>query len=456
MATCMATFPAASSRAGRSTVRPLTETVIKNLRVGESRTDGALPPGNGRLVLYCLSRGGGTHRVWTFRYRKQDLRGEMTLGEHPALPLERARSRARDLMELVRQGADPQAKAKEDKAVLIATARAQAALGTFESLLDAYVAKLKLAEKASWREVERLFILHVKKPWPGSMKAPANSVTSELVRDMLARLVKKGITRQTNVLRSYLHAAFTYGAHSDLDPRRAAEEAATFRLTGNPVALLPRIQEFETTRDRVLTDEEFAFLWKQLASIRLEIGLAIRCLILLGGQRSRQLLRATWDDYDNKGKLLTLEDAKGKRAKAVPHVLPVSKAVADILGQLRELNGSGAFIFSTTAGLKPIHSTSLPGIFADIRGAWPLVDGQAAPDFQGRDIRRSVETRLQALGVAREVRAQLLSHGRTSGVQQKHYERHQFIEEKAQALALLEGHLMTLFKASAVRGRARR
>jgi ssDNA-binding Zn-finger/Zn-ribbon topoisomerase 1 len=35
-----------------------------------------------------------------------------------------------------------------------------------------------------------------------------------------------------------------------------------------------------------------------------------------------------------------------------------------------------------------------------------------------------VETRLQALGVSREVRAQLLSHNRTSGVQQKHYERY--------------------------------
>lgn len=441
MATLSAPRPA-----GRTEVRPLTETSIRNLRSGESRTDGGLPPGNGRLVLYCLARGDRVHRVWTFRYRKQDLRGEMTLGEHPALPLDRARARARDLMELVRQGVDPQAKVKEDKAELIAAARAQASLGSLDDLLDAYVAKLKKAEKSSWREVERLFSLHVKKPWPALVRLPANAVTPEMVRDMLARLVKKGITRQTNVLRSYLHAAFIHGAHSDLDPRRAAEEAATFRLSGNPVALLPRIQEYEKARDRVLSDAEFAFLWQQLGSIRREIGLAIRCLILLGGQRSRQLLRATWDDYQAEAKLLRLEDPKGKRDKALEHVLPVSDRVAQMLDELRSSNGAGTFIFSTTAGIKAIHATSLPGIFADIRAAWPAEHGPV-PDFQGRDIRRSIETRLQALGVSREIRAQLLSHGRTSGVQQKHYERYQYIDEKAQALGLLEGHLLKVFGA---------
>ena len=66
--------------------------------------------------------------------------------------------------------------------------------------------------------------------------------------------------------------------------------------------------------------------------------------------------------------------------------------------------------------------------------------------MQARDLRRSIETRLQALGVERDVRAQLLSHGRTSGVQQRHYERHDFLEEKADALSLLESHILGLFQ----------
>jgi hypothetical protein len=55
--------------------------------------------------------------------------------------------------------------------------------------------------------------------------------------------------------------------------------------------------------------------------------------------------------------------------------------------------------------------------------------------FQGRrDISRSIETRLQALGVSREIGSQRLSHGRTSGVQHKHYDRHDYLTEKADAL----------------------
>ena len=41
---------------------------------------------------------------------------------------------------------------------------------------------------------------------------------------------------------------------------------------------------------------------------------------------------------------------------------------------------------------------------------------------------------LQKLGVDREVRAHLLSHGRSAGVQGKHYERYDFLPEKRTAL----------------------
>jgi hypothetical protein len=45
--------------------------------------------------------------VWSFRYRKADLRGEIKIGEHPALSLKHAHTEARELLELVRRGTDP-------------------------------------------------------------------------------------------------------------------------------------------------------------------------------------------------------------------------------------------------------------------------------------------------------------------------------------------------------------
>jgi len=431
---------------GRTEVRPLTDLAIKNLKAGESRTDGALPVGNGRLVVSCTKARGQLRRVWTFRYRKEALRGELKIGEHPALSLEHARTEARTLLELVRLGSDPKVARIESRLANIEATRQTVALGSFGALLDMYVANLVRSGKESAHDVAAIFKRHVSDPWPDLVKLPANRIAPETIRDILARLVRKGIGRQTNILRSYLQAAFTHGAHSDLDPRRAAVDSAVFKLTGNPVALLPRIQEFESTRDRILSDDEFRHLWAKLDDIRLEMAHTIRCEVLLGGQRFLQLLRATWADYDTKARVLRLADPKGKRTTAIPHLLPVSKRVATLLNALRALNRDGDYIFSTTGGVKPIHHTSLPSVFADIGKTVPAKKRAGVDPFQGRDIRRSVETRLQALGVSREIRAQLLSHGRTTGVQQKHYERHDYLIEKAQALDKLEGHLFGIFK----------
>lgn len=449
MATCMATdLHSKSTPSGRADVRTLTDLAIRALKAGESRTDGALPVGNGRLIVSCTKARGQLRRVWTFRYRKADLKGEIKIGEHPALSLEQARSEARNLLELVRLGADPKAARFEARQAEIEQTRQQAALGSFADLLDTYVEHLTRTGKSSAHEVQTLFKRHVTDPWPALGSLPANRISSEMIRDILARLVRMGIGRQTNVLRSYLRAAFTQGAHADLDPRRAAVDATVYRLTSNPVALVPRILEYEATRDRVLSDAELRHLWRTLDSIRPEVGITIRCATLLGGQRFKQLLRATWRDYDKGAGVLTLSDGKGKRSSAVPHLLPVGESVAALFEQLRGMNGAGEFIFSTTAGKKPIHHTSLPSHFASIAASLGSRAESDRENFQGRDIRRSIETRLQALGVSREVRAQLLSHGRTSGVQQKHYERHDYLREKAQALSLLERHLGAVFDAN--------
>lgn len=220
------TFTAEKHPTGRSDARALTEVAIRNLRHGEMRADGALPPGNGRLVVSCVKARRRTRRVWTFRYRKSNMQGELMLGEHPGLTLEQARQEARKLVELVRDGIDPKAARLEARKANIESARQRAALGSFSTLLESYVAKLRANGKLCAREVERLFELHVTGPWPVLATIPANSIQPEDIRDILARLVRKGIRRQTNVLRSYLQAAFAYGAHADFDPRRAANEAA--------------------------------------------------------------------------------------------------------------------------------------------------------------------------------------------------------------------------------------
>ena len=55
--------------------------------------------------------------------------------------------------------------------------------------------------------------------------------------------------------------------------------------------------------------------------------------------------------------------------------------------------------------------------------------------FSRRDLRRTAETHMTALGVSSDVRAQIQSHG-SGGIQAHHHDRHDYIPEKRAALML--------------------
>ena len=55
--------------------------------------------------------------------------------------------------------------------------------------------------------------------------------------------------------------------------------------------------------------------------------------------------------------------------------------------------------------------------------------------FSMRDLRRTAETHMAALGISSDVRAQIQSHG-LGGIQARHYDRHDYMLEKRAALAL--------------------
>ena len=125
-----------------------------------------------------------------------------------------------------------------------------------------------------------------------------------------------------------------------------------------------------------------------------------------------QLLRARWQDFDEAAGTLVLRDPKG-RGPVRDHLLPVSEWAGEMLGELRAIHAGTGHVFEGSQGgvLRLDIVSALVGEFAAGKG------------FQLRDLRRSTETRLAALRVNKEIRAQLLSHGRTTGVQAKHYDR---------------------------------
>jgi hypothetical protein len=75
-------------------------------------------------------------------------------------------------------------------------------LGTFEQFLDSYVQDLRDRGRISARHVETAFARAVKEPFPDRCAIRAKDVTAGDIQQILARLVRRGVRRQVNLVRS--------------------------------------------------------------------------------------------------------------------------------------------------------------------------------------------------------------------------------------------------------------
>jgi hypothetical protein len=285
-----------------------TDSYIRNLKPkpkSYKRSESARK-GEGRLIVRVLPSG---VKEFFYRYRCNGQDKTIALGRYG-----NGRTLA-DITKEFRKNRDLQERTGDVKGHLQAKKRRaelERRQGTFGQLLDAYVESLRAASKPSAGQVEGLFRRHVRDPFPSLVKARAKEITADDVTHVLARMVNRGITRQVNVLRAYLRAAFQHGAEAAHDPRTIARDRVLFRLTGNPVATVKKIQEFERVGDRILTEDELKAFRSALENLPLVQRATLRLNLSLAGQRPKQLLRATWTAFNFEGKTLLLSDIKGR------------------------------------------------------------------------------------------------------------------------------------------------
>lgn len=312
--------------------------------------------------------------------------------------------------------------------------------GSFAQLLEVYVEQLERSGKASATGVKLALRRHVLDPFPELAKQKAHRIEPGHIRDILSRLVQAGHTRQVNKVRSFLHAAFTQAAKLEHDPRRSFEAEVVFCHTTNPVALVPRIAEFDKAGDRVLDSTELRRFWEALEHVNPVCRAFIRFNLALGGQRIEQLLRVDWTDFDFEASTVSLRDSKGRPTSGAPrdHLLPMTPFALTHLDPLRDLNAASVMPF-TCDGVKRLRADTVSHAVTEISRQLTEVEG--VPPFRAGDLRRTTETLLASIGINRETRAHLLSHGR-SGVQAKHYDRYEYLPEKRRALERWERQLM--------------
>lgn len=357
-----------------------------------------------------------------------------TIGSCNAWNLSEARAEARRLQTLIDRGIDPREldrQQKAEKAAKKATIEANQKY-TLKALLETYTDYLDARDKGKSAKAARSVVkVHVLEVDPTLSVKAATSITSHDIAALIRQAREKGKERTAGILRSTISAAYNCGRRSPFDTELPSA-FIKFNIINNPVDVIPTIAV--NAGNRTLNKDE---LKSYMAALEDDtIDLALKLGLFSGGQRMAELLRAEITDWDEDTKTLRLLDPKGKRRTPREHFLPLGPVAASIVTELikQAKAKDTALLFPSRTNKTPIHN-SMPG---------PRVSEIAAAmggePFDLRDIRRTVETMLAGMGVSRDIRAQLLSHG-ISGVQAQHYDRHDYLKEKHAALLKWERHL---------------
>ena len=378
---------------------------------------------------FCVQVTAAGTKIFEQQYTMGGRRRFLRLGKYPDTSLAEARLQARRARQLIDQGTDPQAQAREDRLK-----------GSVKQLAEAYLAHLEARGRRSVNDVRRSLD---KNALPLIGELPAKEVRPVHIKDVLYRVIRRGASVEANRLRSYLHAMFQYGVHHDNDPRSMGADVL-FDLEINPVASVPRNPDAETPGERNLAWDEIIQVWRDEA-LYLPFRLAVRLILATGGQRPGEVTRAPWAEFDLTNRVWTIPAGRMKSVR--DHLVPLTDLALEILEELRAVNPGSQWLFpqkQNPAAAKPWDKSTLPHVIQDycrLSGMEP---------WMPRDLRRTVKTRMGELGVSKLIRDRVQGHAMTD-VSARHYDRYDYLPEKREALEAWCRHLEALLAGGNVR-----
>ena len=185
----------------------------------------------------------------------------------------------------------------------------------------------------------------------------------------------------------------------------------------------------QKSRDRVLTDDELAKVWKRAKELGHPYGTIVQLLILTG-QRSGETAALQWDWISEDTITIPASVTKNGRATTIP----IGNVTRQIIADVPRL---GSLLFPARGYAdRPFTSFGVRKIALDECGV---------KDFTHHDLRRTFATNMAKLGVRLEVTEKLLNHvsGSLGGIVGV-YQRHDFKDEMREAVTKWEAHLLTL------------
>jgi len=353
-----------------------------------------------------VTAGGG--KTFLVQYSHAGEKRRMRLGSCSAISLGKARLTARQIVGAVAEGKDP---ASERKAAALDAKREAL---TLAALIEQWEA-LHLQRKrpnyatAATATLRRVFVKQ--------LDMPAGYLDRAAIVRGLDALAKDGKAAMAGATARYGSALFGWAV------KRGA-------LASNPFERVPTTPTVR--RDRVLSDEEIRLIWK--ATERDGAFNAIVRGLLLTGQRREEVSGLKWPELDSGFSIWTLPSTRSKNGK--PHIVPLAKEMQSLLRAQSRLKGTD-LVFPGERGVFSGWSKSKARLDRESGvSAWAL-----------HDLRRTVATGLQKLGVRLEVTEAVLNHlsGSRAGIVGV-YQRHSWADEKRAALFAWAAHVQAIIE----------
>lgn len=354
----------------------------------------------------------------------------ISIGRSPVVAPESARRVAESIIGDIARGTNPVA----ERIKRIARKRKDDSerVNTLRRLLELYCDYLDRQGAISAGAVRKDIARELFNKHPKVVAQSAAAITVGTLSEVVRKLSLKGKTRIIGKLRAYLSAAYNLAISAESNAE-APQELVAFNLQSNPAARLkaPRV----TVRHRVLSDKEMKMVLRSLRYADNPASKLVYGGLLLAGQRPTQLARSTTDDLNIEGRRIVIFDRKGRRSEARVHVLPLVGETLRYFNELKMRSDALSTKLLYTATGKTSLTVSDASHVVDRLSNFMLKHGESAEKFNLSALRRTCETTLAGLGVNRDIRGQLLSHG-LGGVQGQRYDRHDYWEEKRRAMLI--------------------
>ena len=179
----------------------------------------------------------------------------------------------------------------------------------------------------------------------------------------------------------------------------------------------------ETSRDRVLSDDELKAVWRAADALETPYNGFIKLLILTGARRS-EVAGMTWSEIDTASRVWTFPAARAKNA--TEYQIPLSDSAVQILRALPRIADSD--LVFTLSGRVPIRG--FHNVKTRIDALMP-----AGPSWTLHDLRRTFASGCARLGIAVHIVEAALNHksGSIRGIAAV-YNRYSYDTEKRAAM----------------------